>query len=262
MPRWWRWPKGPIERCRTAPPCLPCCRPAGWRRRCRSRPASGEHRIARLFGPRGEAVEPDEGHGHGDEQRDSLPRIADHAAEGDAQRRRDQQDREDFARGRTARWGSRSGCAEFDVEEAAAVRAELLDRDLRGRGSRPRSSGCVRAHRLAVRRLGSDETRVTVWEGAKVCTTPWETRRSASTKDSGTRTYNVLRTRSTQKLPIVSACLRDRAPDHGEPEWPCRWPRKRSSAPSSASIWVSVAHRGLAAIALASSCSSRSSPRC
>ena len=46
-------------------------------------------------------------------------------------------------------------------------------------------------------------SRLTARYGAKLCTTPCDISTTASTSDSGSKTYSVLRVKSTQKLPIV-----------------------------------------------------------
>ncbi len=69
---------------------------------------------------------------HRREDRPALRRLADHPPEGVGQRRRDQQDRHRFQEVRERRRVLERHRG-VRVEEAAAVRAELLDRDLRGR---------------------------------------------------------------------------------------------------------------------------------
>ena len=82
-----------------------------------------------------------EDHEHRGEHRPALPRVADHAAERVAERRRDQQDREHLEEIRQRR-RVLERMRGVHVEEAAAVRAELLDRDLaRGRAERHRLLG-------------------------------------------------------------------------------------------------------------------------
>ena len=51
---------------------------------------------------------------------------------------------------------------------------------------------------------------VTFAYGLKVWTTPWDTSARASINESGSRMYSVVRVRSTQKLPMVSADRRAR----------------------------------------------------
>ena len=72
-----------------------------------------------------------ENHRHGREYRPALARIADHAAESEAERGRDQEDRQhldEVGQRRRVLVGMRR----VGVEEAAAVGAEHLDRFLRG----------------------------------------------------------------------------------------------------------------------------------
>ena len=135
-----------------------------------------------------------EDHEHRGEHRPALARVAHHAAERVAERRRDQQDREHLEEVRERR-RVLERMRGVHVEEAAAVRAELLDRDLaRGRPERQRllvparTVTGARAARRLVRHLdrhGLDELHRPV--GAKLCTTPCETRTIASTSDSGSR---------------------------------------------------------------------------
>ena len=73
----------------------------------------------------------DEDEQHGREQRPALAAVADHRAEGVAERRGDQQDRQHLEEVRERR-RVLERVGRVDVEEAAAVGAELLDRDLRG----------------------------------------------------------------------------------------------------------------------------------
>ena len=91
-----------------------------------------ERRVAALFRPDSHRDQHDEDDGHGRQERPALARVAHHLAEGVAQRSRDQQDRQQLQE-----VGQRRGILErmrrVDVEEAAAVGAQLLDGDLRGR---------------------------------------------------------------------------------------------------------------------------------
>ena len=100
------------------------------------------------------------------------------------------------------------------VEDAAAVRAQLLDRLLRGgRGQRDRRRAAVDAGDVDA-----------AW---RLIVTPSATSTIATTKDSGSRTRVIPRTRSTQKLPIRSVAgageaahqrHRDRHADRGGDE--------------------------------------------
>ena len=112
-----------------------------------------ERREARVPGLlRGEAREQqrDEERRHRGEQRQPLAPVAHHAAEGHAERRADQQDREHLEEVRKRRRVlERVGGVR--VEEAAAVGAELLDRDLRG--GRPHREQLL-GHDLAVGAAG------------------------------------------------------------------------------------------------------------
>ena len=71
---------------------------------------------------------------HGGKQGPPLSLVSDHLAEGDTERRRYQEDRQHFKKiGESGRVFE--GMGRVDIEEPAAVRAELLDRDLRSSGS-------------------------------------------------------------------------------------------------------------------------------
>ena len=74
----------------------------------------------------------DEDDSHGRQHRPSLARIAYHFAEGVAKRCRNEQDRQHLQEVGERRWVLQR-VRRVDVEEAAAVGAELLDRNLRGR---------------------------------------------------------------------------------------------------------------------------------
>ena len=104
-----------------------------------------------------------EDHEHRREHGPALPRVANHLAERVAERRRDQQDREHLEKVRERR-RVLERMRGVRVEEPAAVRAELLDRDLaRGRTERHRllrddlraASPARRPHRRRLaRRIG------------------------------------------------------------------------------------------------------------
>ncbi len=93
----------------------------------------GEHRVARALADVGCDKKRHEDERHRGEQRPALPRVADHLAEGVAERRADQQDRQHLEKVRERRRVFER-VRRIDVVEAAAVGAELLDRDLRRRG--------------------------------------------------------------------------------------------------------------------------------
>ena len=105
--------------------------PAGARWPCGRRPASTQ-RCGRSARPVTQTTSSgDEDHRHGRQHRPALARVADHVAERVAERGRDQQDRQQLQEVRQRRRVlERMG--RVDVEEAAAVGAELLDGDLRG----------------------------------------------------------------------------------------------------------------------------------
>ena len=250
--RWWRSPRGPSWRCRSGPPCPPCCRPAGARSRCGPRPASRRPRLAAR--PRSTtARSTDEDHGHGREHRPSLAGVADHHAEGVAEGGGDQQDRQHLEEVRQRR-RVLEGVRGVDVEEAAPVGAELLDGDLRGgRAHRDDLLGERRllgrglpllvedglavlvGHRLVVL-VGW--TTVTLGYAANVWTTPWDTRARREnrwTAAAGCRaSCGSDRPRSCRWSRPSGARSRGSA----RPGWPCRRRRRRSSATVSASIWV------------------------
>src|ERR1019366_5597485 len=106
MPRWWRPPRAPNQRRRNGFPCPPCCRPTAASTLHARRPP--DRRDCCALPPMR-----------------SVPAAA---AKAVAQRGRDQQDREHFEEitqlRRILEWVRR-----VDVEEPAAVGAELLDRD-------------------------------------------------------------------------------------------------------------------------------------
>ena len=93
-----------------------------------------EMRIAGLLGRVAAERQGHEDHEHRDQQGPALPRVADHPAEGVAQRRRDQQDGQQLQEIRQRR-RILERVRRVRVEESTAIRAELLDRDLAGRGS-------------------------------------------------------------------------------------------------------------------------------
>ena len=86
-----------------------------------------------------------EDHEHRGQQRPALARVADHRAERVAERRRNQQDRQHLEEVRQRR-RVLERMRRVDVEEPAAVGAELLDRDLAGGGSQ--RDGLLRDRRL------------------------------------------------------------------------------------------------------------------
>ena len=89
--------------------------------------------VAALLGRDADGEEHHEDGGHGGQDRPALPRVLDHHPERVAERGGDHQDREQLEE-----VGERrrilEGMGRIDVEEAAAVRAQLLDHDLRGGG--------------------------------------------------------------------------------------------------------------------------------
>ena len=90
----------------------------------------GEQRVRLPLGGKGENQSDQEKDRHGGENRPALAAIVDHPAQGKGQRHGYEQDREDLEEVRGAR-GILEGMGGIGVEETAAVRAELLDRDLR-----------------------------------------------------------------------------------------------------------------------------------
>ena len=86
------------------------------------------------FGPIGDGDAGNKQHAHDGEDRPALPLIADHAAEHVGQRRADREDRQHLHEiGQRRRILERMG--RIGVEEAAAIGAEHLDRDLRRHGA-------------------------------------------------------------------------------------------------------------------------------
>ncbi len=95
-------------------------------------PQRGEPRVAGVLRPGAEREEHDEDGRHGREHRPALAGVAHHDAEGVTERGGDHEDREDLEEVAERR-RVLERMRRVDVEEAAAVGAELLDRDLRGR---------------------------------------------------------------------------------------------------------------------------------
>ena len=93
----------------------------------------GEHRVARRLQRVRGGQQRDEHDRHRRQQRPALPGVADHLPERVAKRRGNEQDREQFQEIRQ-RIRILERMRRVDVEEAAAVGAELLDGDLRRRG--------------------------------------------------------------------------------------------------------------------------------
>ena len=75
----------------------------------------GEHRVARALADVGCDEKRDEDERHRGEQRPALPRVADHLAEGVAERRADQQDRQQSPESSTSGVGFSNGCAELTL---------------------------------------------------------------------------------------------------------------------------------------------------
>ena len=111
---------------------LPSMLPPAWRSLAWWSTPEPAERGAALLGHHADGEEPDEDDGHRRQDRPALARVPDHGAERVAERGGDHQDREELEEVRERRRVlERMG--RVDVEEPAAVRAELLDRDL-GRG--------------------------------------------------------------------------------------------------------------------------------
>ncbi len=92
----------------------------------------GQCWIACLFRGINGTQQHDKDQRHCRQHRPSLPRIAHHLAEGVAQRRRNQQNRQHF--NKVAQWrGILKRMCRIDIEEAAAVRPKLFDGNLRRR---------------------------------------------------------------------------------------------------------------------------------
>ena len=147
-----------------------------------STPSGGERGLPACSADRSGAEQGDEDDGHGGQHGPALPGVADHLAEGVAERRRDQQDREHLDEVRQRR-RVLERMRRVDVEEAAAVRAELLDRDLRGgraHGEQLLVTGFPSASVVGCSSAPADRRR-------RFWTTPCDTRTSASTIDSGSR---------------------------------------------------------------------------
>ncbi len=163
----------------------------------------GQQRVAALLAGDVEDGEGHQDHDHRGEDRPPLAAVAHHLAERQAQGARDQQDRDHLEEVRKRR-RVLERVRRVDVEEPAAVRAELLDRDLRrGRTERQRLLGHrdLLGDRVALRVLDRgargvelrlvhhhrlDERHLLV-RRQKVCTTPCDTSASARISESGSR---------------------------------------------------------------------------
>ena len=204
------------RRRRSAPPCPPCSRRSATAETDWSTPSVGQRAGCRWSRPT--IVQRAHHHEEADHHRHQQPRlapVADEDAERDDQRERDHQHRPHLEQVREAvRVLERVG--RVGVVEAAAVGAELLDRDLR----RDRAAGdrlLGGADHLGRRRV--DQRRRGA--AARFCTTPCDTSTSANRNDIGSRIRTVPRMRSTQKLPSVAVGVRagdaaDDRDDHGE----------------------------------------------
>ena len=152
----------PSRRCRSAAPCPPCCRRSSRRRRAvRRRRGAGRACRAARRGRRRRRATTNIDH-HRREDRPALAAVADHAPEGGGERGRDQQDQQQLEEVRERRRVLERH-RRVDVEEAAAVGAELLD-------------GLLRGDRAERERLGAAGERVGGLRAARVWITPWETR--------------------------------------------------------------------------------------
>ena len=126
--------------------------------------------------------------------------------------------------------GFSSGCAEFALKKPppfvpSCLIAIWLAAGPSGTVCSVTTCGC--SHGLARRidhgiargvdRRGTSivtgSSKLTVRYGAKLCTTPCDISTTASTNDSGSKMYSVLRVRSTQKLPIVGGLAPHEAAD-------------------------------------------------
>ena len=106
--------------------------------------------VAVRLGPVADRDAGDEQHAHHGEDRPALPLVADHAAEHVGQRRADREDREHLHEVRQRR-RVLERMRGIGVEEAAAVGAEHLDRDLRGdRADRDGLLGAFERRRLDI----------------------------------------------------------------------------------------------------------------
>ncbi len=131
---------------------LPSMLPPAWSALATwSTPSARERRIAGLLGAKHTSSSGNEDHGHRREERPALAAVLHQLAEREAERARDQQDREHLEEVRERRRVlERMG--RVHVVEAAAVRAELLDRDLRGHRA---ERDLLRRHRRCRRRRSS-----------------------------------------------------------------------------------------------------------
>ena len=151
-----------------------------------------------------------EEHDHRDEQRPALPRDPDHLAEREAQRRRDQQDRE-HSRKFDSGVGFSNGCAEFTLKKPPPLVPSCL------------IAICDAAGPSAMRLLGRPRLPSASVVGLRAAAPSRSRRRSAprparrgrararSTAAAGCRAS--IRVRSTQKLPIVVGVLAREAAD-------------------------------------------------
>ena len=129
---------------------LPSMLPADW-----SIGSADELRIAADLGTIGERQRADEQHRHGGENRDALAHVLHHAAEHEAEGSRDQQDEDHLEKvGERRRVLVRM--RGVDVEEAAAIGAELLDGELRSdRALRDYLLAALERRRMDIARQGS-----------------------------------------------------------------------------------------------------------
>ena len=179
----------------------------------------GEVRIAVRLRPSSRRHAGEEDDRHGGVERPALPLVLDHPAEGVGQRGRDQQDEEhleEVAERRRVLVGD----GRVGVEEAAAVGAELLDRDLRGRRALARASAWrLRAWSRRHRRRGSAAR---------------PARRGTSARDDRDRQQHVERAARQIDPEVADGLAPRRARRRGSARWRgrCRWRPTRSSASS------------------------------
>ena len=161
-------------------------------------PERGELRIARALRPVDKRDAGEEHDRHGGVERPALPLVLDHATESVRQRRRDQQNVEHLDEiAQRRRVLVRDGGV--GVPEAAAIGAELLDRDLR----------CGRT--LADHLLGALQGgRIDVWPEVLRHPLPDQDQRARGTRAAAARRGSQ-RVRSTQKLPTVLPDVRAKA---------------------------------------------------
>ena len=162
----------------------------------------------------------DEQEPHRGEEREPLPPVADHPPEQEDERDRDQQDRQHLQRSSRRCVGFSSGCAELTPKKPPPLVPSCLMAIWL-------ATGPLRDHLL-----GALERRRVRRRAASVCGTPCET---SEQRRAGSRAAAARRGPSGSGRPRSCRSCRPSAPRSRAPpprRPPCRWRRRRSSAPS------------------------------